>query len=155
MVNLRLAWAGVAALALASAAVAAPERGEGLNRDLLTDAMAAFHSGDYATAKVHFRRLANRDVAIAETLLGTMAAKGQGGPRNDAIAAAWFMRAARRGYAPAQLALANAFARGQGVKTDPARALALARSAARQGEPGADALLAGQQSDRLVLVAKR
>lgn len=104
---------------------------------LLTRALDAFNRGDYAAALRDFRILAQRDVPAAETLLGTMAANGQGGPRNDAVAAAWFLRAARRGYAPAQLALANAFAEGRGVRRNMPRAAELARAAAGQGQPGA------------------
>jgi hypothetical protein len=116
--------------------------------------MAAFRRGDHAAARVHFRLLAARDVPVAETLLGTMAANGQGGPRDDAEAAAWFLRAARRGYAPAQLALADCFARGRGVAPDPRRAAALARAAAAQGQPGAAALLP-PSSRPVVAVAAR
>ena len=104
---------------------------------LLTRAVASFNSGDYAAARRAVRILAQRDVAAAETLLGTMAANGQGGPRNDAVAAAWFLRAARRGYGPAQLALANAFAEGRGVRRNLPLAAELARAAAGQGQPGA------------------
>ncbi len=104
---------------------------------LLTRAVAAFEDGDYAAAHRDFRILAQRDVPAAETLLGTMAANGQGAPRNDAVAAAWFLRAARRGYGPAQLALANAFAEGRGVSRNLPRAAELARAAAGQGQPGA------------------
>lgn len=109
---------------------------------LLTRGVAAFERGDHAAARRDFRILAQRDVPAAETLLGTMAANGQGGPRNDAVAAAWFLRAARRGYGPAQLALANAFAEGRGVRRNMPRAAELARAAAGQGQPGAAAFAA-------------
>lgn len=107
------------------------------NDSLLARGVGSFRQGDYAGAARDFRILARRDVAAAETLLGTMAANGQGGPRNDAVAAAWFLRAARRGYGPAQLALANAFAEGRGVRRNLPRAAELARAAAGQGQPGA------------------
>jgi TPR repeat protein len=121
--------------------------------ELLTTGLQAYNSGDHVTARAIFRQLAQRDVAAAETLLGTMTANGQGGPRDDAVAAAWFLRAARRGYAPAQLALADAFARGRGVKQDNARAQALARAAAIQGQPGAAQLAARFAPPQLALVA--
>ncbi len=120
--------------------------------DLLKAGLAAFRRGDHATARGLFRQLSQRDVAAAETLLGTMAAKGQGAPADPAVAAAWFMRAARRGYAPAQLALADAFARGRGVPQDKTRALALARAAAIQGQPGAAQLVARHSPTQLALV---
>lgn len=112
--------------------------GPALSTDaILARGLAAFNRGDHAAARRDFRILAQRDVPAAETLLGTMAANGQGGPRDDAVAAAWFLRAARRGYGPAQLALANAFAQGRGVRRNMARAAELARAAAGQGQPGA------------------
>lgn len=100
---------------------------------LMTRAMTAFHSGDYRAARRLFRMLAVRAEPAAETMLGTMAARGQGMAANDAVAAAWLLRAARRGYAPAELALAHSFAEGKGVRPDPARALELAEFAAIQG----------------------
>jgi TPR repeat protein len=109
---------------------------------LMERGLQAFNAGRHAEARTLFRLLAQRDIPSAETLLGTMAAKGQGGPRDEAVAAAWFLRAARRGYAPAQLALANAFTHGRGVPQDGARAKALAKAAAAQGQPGAAQLAA-------------
>ena len=104
--------------------------------------LAAFRRGDHVAARDYFRTLASRGDPAAETLLGTMTANGQGGPRDDAVAAAWFLRAARRGYAPAQMALANSFARGRGVPKDLIRAKTLAQAAAIQGQPGAAQLAA-------------
>jgi TPR repeat protein len=121
--------------------------------DLLTRGLAQFRAGNHAQAQAHFRLLAQRDNPAAETLLGTMAANGQGTPRNDAVAAAWFLRAARHGYAPAQLALADAFAHGRGVPRNTQRAQALAKAAARQGQPGAAQLAARLGPDRLALLA--
>jgi len=100
-------------------------------------ALATFARGAFAQARQDFRALAVRGDSAAEAMLGTMAAHGQGTPRNHAVAAAWFLRAARRGYAPAELALAHSFAQGLGVPHDISRAVALADSAAIQGTPGA------------------
>lgn len=120
---------------------------------LMQAALTAFHGGQHDQARRYFRLLAQRDVAAAETLLGTMAANGQGGPRDEAIAAAWFLRASRRGYAPAQLALADAFARGKGVPQDRQRAVALARAAAVQGQPGAAQLASRLGPERYAMIA--
>lgn len=122
---------------------------------LMDSGLAAFHRGDHAEARRIFRILAQRGVPSAETLLGTMAANGQGGPQDDAVAAAWFIRAARRGYAPAQLALADSFSRGRGVKQDRARALQLARAAADQGQAGATQIVARHSPQQVALVASR
>lgn len=119
---------------------------------LMQSALDAFQSGDHVEARRQFRLLAQREVASAETLLGTMAANGQGGPKDEAIAAAWFLRAANRGYAPAQLALADAFARGKGVPQDPVRARSLARAAAVQGQPGAAQLASRLGPERYAML---
>jgi hypothetical protein len=128
---------------------------------LLAAALAAHGRGDHAAALPPLRRLAARDMPQAETLLGTMTARGQGVRADPATAAGWFLRAARRGYAPAQLALAHAFETGIGVKPDPVRARALAEAAAGAGQPGAAILVArldaalGQGQQRMALAAER
>jgi TPR repeat protein len=121
------------ALCLASAASARPAE----TTDLIRDGLAAYASGNHPEARTLLRAAAHRNAPAAETMLGVMAARGEGGPRNDAVAAAWFLRAARRGYVPAQLALADRFARGRGVPHDRVRALALAQAASAHGQPGA------------------
>lgn len=131
------------------AAISAPAAGD----RLLAEAITAFRKGDYAVARAQLRLLAHRENPTAETLLGTMSANGQGGPRDPAVAAAWFLRAARRGYAPAQLALADAFARGSGVAADPVQARALALAAAQQGQPGASQLAARLGPERYAQLA--
>jgi TPR repeat protein len=118
----------------------------------MQDGLVAFHRGEHKAARSHFRTLANRGNPAAETLLGTMSANGQGGPKDDAVAAAWFLRAARRGYAPAQMALADSFARGRGVPKDLNRAKGLARAAAVQGQPGAAQLVARVTPERYALL---
>ena len=121
---------------------------------LMDSGLAAFHRGEHAEAQRIFRLLAGRGVPSAETLLGAMAASGHGGPRDDAVAAAWFIRAARRGYAPAQLALADFFSRGRGVKQDHARARQLARAAAIQGQPGAMQMVVRHSRQKVRLSAR-
>ena len=133
-----------------SAAVPPPPALSPLESALKTG-LSAFESGDHRAATTAFRKLANQNVPVAETLLGTMAANGQGVPKDDAVAAAWFMRAARHGYAPAQMALADAFAKGRGVPQNPARAMALAKAAAAQNQPGAAQWIARQSPPTLAL----
>jgi TPR repeat protein len=104
--------------------------------------LAAHAAGDYHSARVHLRPLADRGSAIAETMLGVMAAKGQGRAADPAVAVGWWLRAANRGYAPAQLALAKALAHGRGVAADPGQAWVWARLAAGAGAAGEAAVLA-------------
>ena len=122
---------------------------------IMQQGLAAFQSGNHHVARAHFRTLAAQGDPAAETLLGTMAANGQGGPKDQAVAAAWFLRAARRGYAPAQMALANSFARGSGVPKDLSRAKTLAQAAAVQGQPGAAQLAARVTPERYAMLMAR
>ena len=101
---------------------------------VIAEALAAHAHGDFRLARRDFRRLAAQGSAIAETMLGAMAAHGQGAPRDPATAAMWWLRAANRGYAPAQLALAGAFAQGAGVQRDRHAAWVWARLAATHGD---------------------
>jgi TPR repeat protein len=112
---------------LSSAAAASPSR-----LDLALDAHAR---ADYAAARAALLPLAARGSPVAESLLGGMAARGQGVDANPATAVAWWLRAARRGYGPAQLALARALADGRGVSADPAEAWLWASRAARAPGP--------------------
>ncbi len=97
--------------------------------------LAAYDHGDFGKARAGFTRLAAQGSAIAETMLGAMASRGEGAARDPATATMWWMRAANRGYPPAQLALAEAFARGAGVATDAGTAYVWARLAAMHGDP--------------------
>lgn len=112
----------------------------------LDSGLAAYAAGNYPAARTRLRPLADRGSAIAETMLGVMAAKGQGRTSDPAVAVGWWLRAANRGYAPAQLALAKALATGRGVATDRGQAWVWARLAAGSGDAGAlaaDALARG------------
>ena len=93
----------------------------------------AYAGTDFGSARRALRPLADRGSAIAETLLGVMAARGQGGRSDPATAVAWWLRAANRGYGPAQLALAKALAAGHGVTRDAGEAWVWARLAAAAG----------------------
>ena len=112
----------------------------------LQSGLTAYAAGDFATARTRLQGLADRGSAIAETLLGVMALKGQGRAPDAATAVSCWLRAANRGYAPAQLALAKAMARGQGVATDREAAWVWARLAASDPQIGADA---ARLADRL------
>lgn len=124
-------------LAAAPAAAAVPSAMARLDAGL-----AAHAAGDFETARRALRPLAEQGSAIAETLLGVMAAKGDGGPRDPAAAVGWWWRAANRGYAPAQLALAKALAAGDGVAADWGQAWVWARLAATGGNDTAAAATA-------------
>jgi TPR repeat protein len=120
----------VAALSLAPRAITLAPPPASAAVTALDTALAAYEAGDYRAARTQLKPLADRGSAVAETLLGVMAAKGQGGRADQAAAAGWWLRAANRGYAPAQLALAKALADGKGVTPDREAALVWAELAA-------------------------
>ncbi|WP_426164869.1 hypothetical protein [Sandarakinorhabdus sp. DWP1-3-1] len=95
--------------------------------------LTAYAAADYGAARRALRPLADRGSAVAETLMGVMAAKGQGRRADPGAAVGWWLRAANRGYAPAQLALAKAMAAGRGVARDRGKAWVWARLAAGAG----------------------
>ncbi len=101
---------------------------------MLAAGTAAYSAGRFGEAAVDFHRLADQGSAVAETMLGTLYANGQGVRRDPAAAAGYICRAAHRGYAPAQLAFARMLADGTGVARDPAEAWRWLRRAARQGD---------------------
>lgn len=127
----RRGLAGLAGMAIVTAA--SPVSAARDAATLLDAGLAAHAAGDHAGARRALRPLADRGSAIAETLLGAMAARGQGGRADPAAAVGWWLRAANRGYAPAQLALAKALATGQGVGADAGAAWVWARLAAGGG----------------------
>ena len=65
------------------------------------DGMAAYESGDYATALQEWRPLAEQGDAEAQLNLGLIYDDGYGVPVNDAEAAKWFRKVAEQGDATA------------------------------------------------------
>lgn len=80
-------------------------------------AMAAAEKGDYATALMEFRPLAERGNAAAQNNLGIIYSKGLGGvEKNDVEAVWWFSRAAQQDNATAQHNLGVMYSEARGVK---------------------------------------
>ena len=99
----------------------------------LDDGQAAYDRGNYATALLLWRPLAEQGDASAQYSLGVMYDHGQGVPRNYSEALAWFRKAAELGHAGAQYNLGVMYADGQGVDMDAKRAAEWYRKAADQG----------------------
>ena len=70
--------------------------------DASDDAATAYGKGDYATALLLLRPLANQGDAEVQSLLGFMYAEGQGVPQDYAAAVKWYRLAADQGDAEAQ-----------------------------------------------------
>ena len=100
----------------------------------LEDAIAAYRSGDYATALRLFLPLADQGRASAQYGLGVMYATGHGAPQSYAEALKWYRLAADQGHTSAQYNLGFMFTQGQGVPKNYAEAAKLYRLAADQGD---------------------
>ena len=87
--------------------------------------LAAYKSGDYATALREFRPLAKQGLASAQSSLGWMYYGGQGVTQNDKTALKWYRLAAEQGDAPAQYSLGVMYENGLGVPQDDKTALKL------------------------------
>ena len=85
--------------------------------------LAAYKSGDYATALRKFRPLAKQGLASAQSSLGWMYYGGQGVTQNDKTAVKWYRLAAEQGDAPAQYSLGVMYENGLGVPQDDKTAL--------------------------------
>lgn len=79
------------------------------------EGVAAYDSGDYATALKEFRPLAEQGEASAQGSLGVMYAKGQGVTQDYKEAVKWYRKAAEQGDATAQKNLGKMYYDGKGV----------------------------------------
>ena len=77
--------------------------------------MAAYERGDYATALLLWRPLAEQGIASAQHNLGNVYYNGQGVTQDYAEAAKWWRLAAEQGLGEAQGALGGIYYMGRGV----------------------------------------
>ena len=99
----------------------------------LKEGFAAYHRGDYATARREWRPLAEQGDASAQYNLGVMYSNGEGVPQDYAKAVKWYRKAAEQGNADAQNNLGIMYRNGEGVPQDDAKAPQWWRKAAEQG----------------------
>jgi len=99
--------------------------------------LAAYHSGDYATALREWEPLAKQGNADAQVKVGLMYDNGQGVPQDYKIAMKWYRLAAEQGDAFAQYFLGLMYDNGQGVPQDDKTAVKWYRLAAEQGDADA------------------
>jgi TPR repeat protein len=118
----------IVAFAMASGAVAGP----------VEDAVAAYLSGDYATALKLLKPLAEQGNAEAQNQLGLMYGTGQGVPKDFAEAARWSRLAAEQGNTVGQASLGFMYEDGDGVPKDDVLAHMWFNLAAAQGYKDAD-----------------
>jgi TPR repeat protein len=96
-------------------------------------------SGQESLAGLRLR--ANHGDAVAQALLGSKYAKGEGVLKDPVEAVGWFRKAADQGLVEAQLSLGSMYGMGDGIARDSTEAAKWLRKAAEQGEPLAQALL--------------
>ena len=105
--------------------------------------VAAYRSGDYATALREWTPLAEQGHASAQGNLGVMYENGQGAPQDYKAAVRWYRLAAEQGQASAQYNLGVMYRKGQGVPQDDKAAVNWYRLAAEQGHAAAQNNLGG------------
>ncbi len=103
----------------------------------IEEGLAAFDSGDYATALKEFRSLARTGNPKAQYKLGEMYNYGLGVGKDYAKARFWYLKAAQQGVAEAQFTLGELYSKGLGIPKDHAKAILWYRLAAEQGHPKA------------------
>jgi len=96
--------------------------------------VAAYDSGDFATALREWRPLAEKGDADAQFNLGVMYSKGQGVPQDYKTAVKWYTLAAEQGVASAQTNLGWMYDKGYGVKQDNVYAHMWGNIAASNGD---------------------
>jgi len=103
--------------------------------------VAAYQSGDYATALREFQPLAEQGDASAQNNLGWMYEKGQGVPQDYKTAVKWTTLAAEQGDADAQFSLGVMYDNGEGVTRDYVYAYMWLYIAARNGDKEASRIV--------------
>ena len=103
----------------------------------LDDGVAAYESGDYATALKEFRPLAEQGHVVAQFNLGVMYDHGYGVPENNTEAVKWFRKAAVQGNSKAQTNLGIMYVLGIGVPKDYVKAHMWFSLAKAEGHEGA------------------
>jgi TPR repeat protein len=99
--------------------------------------VAAYASGDYATAVKEFKKVAEQGDGFAQSILGSMYVEGIGVIQDDKEAVKWFRLAAEQGNARAQFNLGIMYDNVKGVIQDNAYADVWSNIAASEGHKNA------------------
>ena len=100
------------------------------NANEFGDGMAAYRSGDYATARAKWLPLANSGHTRAMNNVGLMFKKGLGVPKDLEKSFGYFLRSAQQGFSLAQFNLAGMYQKGLGTKRSPEKAVEWMRKSA-------------------------
>lgn len=108
-----------------------------VNADPFRDGVVAYQQQKYKQALDTWLPLAESGHVLAQTLIGSMYAYGQGVEKNDQQAFKWLSRAAKLGSAQAQYNLAILYENGFGTTQSSQQALKWFKAAADQGREDA------------------
>lgn len=107
--------------------------GMAVHAQSLEQSKDAYQRGDYPTALIGFRLLAEQGNVDAQYVLGEMYANGRGTQQDYREAAHWYRKASEQGDADAQFNLGVSYGNGLGVPKDEREAVNWYRKAAEQG----------------------
>jgi len=113
-----------------------------VHADPFRDGVVAYQKKQYQQALEAWLPLAESGHVLAQTLVGSMYAYGEGVERNDNEALKWLSLAANTGSAQAQYNLAILYENGFGVTANKEQALKWFKAAANQGRKDAATRLA-------------
>ena len=105
--------------------------------DPFRDGVVAYQQKDYQQALKAWLPLAESGHVLAQTLVGSMYAYGEGVEKNDEEAFKWLSRAANTGSAQAQFNLGILYEKGFGITADKQQARKWFKAAADQGREDA------------------
>ncbi len=84
----------------------------------IDDAISAYNSGNYLTARRMFKSIARDGDPVAQRYLAQMYDKGQGGVKDYNKAVEWYKKAAEQNDSKAQYFLGVKYVNGHGVPVD-------------------------------------
>ena len=125
-----------------------------LQADAFRDGVVAYQQQKYQQALDIWLPLAEAGHVLAQTLVGSMYAYGEGVPENNVEAFKWFSKAAHSGSAQAQYNLAILYEKGFGTTKDTNQARKWYKAAADQGRKDAAARLILLDDDTQVIAPK-
>ncbi len=100
----------------------------------LEEAVTAMEKGDYKTALLEAKPLAEQDDPKAQYILGVIYFEGNAVSQDNKEAARWFRKSAEQGLSSAQFNLSNMYRKGQGVPLNLEESFKWAFLSAKQGD---------------------
>jgi len=96
--------------------------------------IAAYHRGDFESARKEFAQAAEREDPAGLHMLASLYYQGHGVAKDPAHAFALFMAAAEKGYRPSQVNIGLMYQKGEGVARDMGKAVHFLTAAGEQGD---------------------